>query len=316
MGMQWLISGRQTAPRVPRARSAGEQAGSLVPLALEPSPTALAAAARGRLASLASTDQTEPTVRPLVCPYGNGRVVIELYSGSVYPDRCRSSRCAYCLPLNARRRALAITYAAPQRMIRLSLVAGRSDESPCATALTRVGLIRRNLKRMGYAPGEWCFTIERNPKETGFHAHCLQRGMSIPQGELQEACQRARAGIPYINAIKRSGVWTSRYGLKGFGADGYGLKTFRPNGNPKEALRINHGRLEHHSRGFYAIEGTVHRVREMEREAIIAANGSKRVAFVGCLATQVDTVLADRQVRDSLIRDVHLRHARSLRAVR
>lgn len=267
-------------------------------------------------ASLASTDQMEPTGHPLSCPYASDRVVVELYSGSVFPDRCRASRCRFCLPLNARRRSLAITYARPQRMIRLSLLAGESDESPCNTALTRVGLIRRNLKRMGREPGEWTFTIEKNPKGTGFHAHCLQRGPSIPQGELQEACLRSRAGFPYINAIKREGPWTTRYGLKGFGADGYGLKTFRPNADTREALRINNGRLEHHSRNFFAIDGTAIKVREMESLAITAMNEGKRVAFIGCSSKYASRITADERLTMSLIRDVHIRQSKKLRAMR
>jgi len=266
-------------------------------------------------ASLAYTDQTEPAAITLRCPYSRGRVIVELYSGSIVPDRCRSNQCRFCVPLNARRRCLAITYAGPQRMIRLSLLADRLDESPARTALQRVKLIRRNLKRMGRDPGEWCLTIERNPKGTGYHAHCLQRGSSIPQAELQEACVRAGAGFPYIESIKREGIWTSRYGLKGFGADGYGLKTFRPNGNPQEALKINNGRLEHHSRGFYATDGSVLRVREMESMAISVMNEHERVAFIGCTAKHAESVLRDAKLRDSLIRDVQKRHASKLRAL-
>jgi len=265
--------------------------------------------------SLAYTDQTEPRPTSPACPYGSGRVVVELYSGSVYPDRCRRSQCPVCLPLNARRRCLAITMARPRRMIRLSLLAGESDGSPCTTALTRVGLIRRNLKRMGLEPGEWSFTIERNPKETGFHAHCLQHGPSIPQAELQECCVRAGAGFPHINSIKREGVWTSRYGLKGFGADGYGLKSFRPQGDATEALRINNGRMEHHSRGFFALEGQVLRVRDMEREAIAAMNGICRVAYLGATPDRAASIATDEPLRHALIRDVQLRASRKLRCM-
>jgi len=242
-------------------------------------------------------------------------VVIELYSGSVYPDRCRRSQCRYCLPLNARRRCLAITYAGPRRMIRLSLLASESDLSPCTTALKRVGLIRRNLKRIGLEPGEWSFTIEQNPNGTGFHAHCLQRGASIPQAELQECCVRAGAGFPHINSIKREGIWTSRYGLKGFGADGYGLKTFRSNGNPMESLRINGGRTEHHSRRFFEIDGEVLRVREAEREALLAMHGNKPTAYVGASADRAEWILGNSQVRHAMIRDLNHRSAGALRAL-
>lgn len=270
---------------------------------------------RLRIASLASTDQMEPTKHPESCPRASGRVVLELYSGTVVPDRCRSSQCRFCLPLNARRRTLAITYARPQRMITLTLLASESDGNPCATALTRVGLIRRNIKRAGREPGEWCWTIEKNPQESGYHAHCLQRGKSIPQAELQELCFRSGAGIPDIRSIRRQGIWTARYGLKGFGADGYGLKSFRAHGDPREALRINHGRLEHHSRGFFAIDGEITRVRSMESQAITVMNESKRVAYIGCTPSVARSIMDDRRTRDSLISGVLKRQASKLRAL-
>lgn len=200
-------------------------------------------------------------------------------------------------------------------MIRLSLAAGGSDDRPCATALRRVGLIRRNLKRFGRHPGEWTWTIEQNPRETGYHIHALQHGGYIPQDELQEACLRAGAGLPDIRAIKRTGIWTSRYGLKGFGADGYGLKSFRPNGNPRDSLRINGGRMEHHSRGFYAVDGAVLRVRDMERAAIVAMSAGRRVAYIGAGPDQAPRILADARLRRAMISDVHRRQAEKLAAV-
>jgi len=161
--MRWLVSRRDIEPTEHRGQSTSPPRQRRTSLRIEPSPTTLAAAARGRLASLAYTDQIEPPVDRQECPRSAGRVVIELISGSVYPDRCRSSQCPVCLPLNARRRALAITYVGPRRMIRLSLLASESEQNVCATALRRVGLIRRNLKRIGREPGEWSFTIEKNP---------------------------------------------------------------------------------------------------------------------------------------------------------
>lgn len=313
--MRWLVSGREIEPSEHRGQSPAGSRRKPVALFLEPSPTVLVAAARSRLASLASTDQTEPSERPVSCPNGSDRVVIELYTGQVYPDRCRRSHCRFCLPLNARRRALAITYAKPRRMIRLSLLAGESDQSPCTTALRRVALIRRNLKRMGLEPGEWSFTIEKNPNGTGYHAHCLQHGRSIPQAELQESCVRAGAGFPHINSIKRDGIWTSRYGLKGFGADGYGLKSFRPNADATESLRINHGRLEHHSRAFFAIEGEALRVRDMERAAIAALNGTKRVAYVGAREDRAQSIVQDLRLRHALIAQIHQRATNQQRAM-
>jgi hypothetical protein len=241
---------------------------------------------------------------------------MELYSGQTYPDRCRASRCAFCLPLNARRRCLAITMAQPTRMIRLSLVGDQGDSDPCKTALIRIKRTRQALRRMGINAGEWCYTIERNPKSTGYHAHCLQSGPYIVQDALQTACERGGAGIPYINAIKREGVWTSRYGLKGFGADGYGLKTFRPDSDPADALRINNGRMEHHTRGFYGFEGEILKVRDMERLAIGTLNADRPVAFIGMAAEQAESVIGDPGMRSHLIRDAHARNTGHLRIMR
>lgn len=201
-------------------------------------------------------------------------------------------------------------------MIRLSLAAERHDSDPCRTALIRIKRTRQALKRMGVPAGEWCYTIERNPKKTGYHAHCLQTGPYLPQDVLQAACQRAGAGIPYINAIKRKGVWTSRYGLKGFGADGYGLKTFRPDGDATDALRINNGRLEHHTRGFYDFDGEILKVRDMERAAVATLNANKPLAFVGMPAEAVHSVVGDVRLRHRLILDVSHRQSSLLRIMR
>ena len=265
--------------------------------------------------SLAYTGRTVTAARPLSCPRARDRVVVELHSGSVLPDRCATNGCPFCLPLNARRRTLAITLAQPQRMIRLSWVANSGDETPCDTASIRIKRIRQALKRMNVPAGEWCWTIEQNPKETGFHAHCLQTGPYLPQDLLQTACKRAKAGQPYINAIRRTNAWASRYGLKGFGADGYGLKTFRPQGNPTEALRINNGKLEHHTTGFFKVDGEVLTVKEMESLAIGTLNADKPVAFMGMHPSQVDRVLADQRLRHRLILDSKMRSTANLRAL-
>lgn len=282
-----------------------------------------AARERLRVASLASTDQTSTPatpatrpVRPTSCPRASDRVVVELHSGSVFPDRCRSNGCIYCLALNARRRCLAITLAAPERMIRLSQVAEDETVNVYKEARRRINRTREYLKRWGRNPGEWCYTIEKNPKGTGYHAHCLQWGGFIPQPELEQACLRAYAGIPYINEIRRKGIWTSRYGLKGFGADGYGLKTFRPNGDSAEALRLNNGRLEHHSTGFYRFDGEVLGVRQMERAAITTMNANNPVAFIGMRGVDVEPVMADRALVHRLIVDVNQRSVSYFRAFR
>lgn len=184
--------------------------------------------------------------------------------------RCTRNTCSYCLPINARRRALAISFMRPGRMIRISLAADRGAANPLQQARIRIKRVRQALLRQGVDSGQWTWTLEQNPAGTGFHAHALQRGSYIPQAALQRACERAGAGIPYINTISKEPSRVARYGLKGFGAAGYGLKTFRSATGPTSALVLNGGRLERHSPGFFAVDGVPTAVRAVETLALAA----------------------------------------------
>jgi len=218
--------------------------------------------------SLASTDGMVTDIPPAMCGLHDPLYIIDLRSQRAFPLRCKRNKCAYCLPINARRRALAITATQPKRMIRLSLMADRGDPDPLSTARTRIKRLRQALKRLGIPMGEWCWTLEVNPAGTGYHAHATQHGPFIHQAALQEACARAGAGIPYINQIKSKPSVTARYGLKGFGAAGYGLKTYRQTESAAMALELNHGRLEHHTPGFFVIDGCKVSPREAESIAV------------------------------------------------
>lgn len=165
-------------------------------------------------------------------------------------------------------------------MIRLSLVADRGDPDPLSTARTRIKRLRQALKRAGVPSGEWSWTLEVNPAGTGYHAHAVQHGSYISQPALQEACLRAGAGFPYINTIRGSASRTSRYGLKAFGAAGYGLKGYRQSDNAFEALDMNHGRLEHHTPGFFNVDGSKVRVRQAERLAVEEVYGPPLDSFI------------------------------------
>jgi len=232
------------------------------------------------LTSLASTYETVTTLPPAMCGIRDPYYLIDLRTQRPYAVRCRRNKCDWCLPINARRRALAMTAASPQRMIRLSLVAGTRDRDPLDTARTRIKRVRQALKRMGVLSGEWCWTMEVNPAGTGYHAHAVQHGPYISQAQLQTACERGGAGIPYINAIKTSPSRTSRYGLKAFGATGYGLKTYRTESTGREALALNHNRLEHHTPGFFTINGERMAPRQAEQYAIREIYGEGFDSFI------------------------------------
>lgn len=205
---------------------------------------------------------------PLPCNDPNPRYIVNLRTMQVRQARCTRNTCVHCLPINARRRAMAMTYMQPERMIRISLAADRGAENPLQQARIRIKRVRQALSRMGVDSGEWSWTLEVNPAGTGYHAHALQRGSYIPQSALQEACKRAGAGIPYINAIRKTPSRTARYGLKGYGAAGYGLKTYRAQHDALSALDLNRGRLERHSPGFFALHGSPAPVRDVEAAAL------------------------------------------------
>lgn len=218
--------------------------------------------------SLASTDGMVTDIPPDMCGLADPLYIIDLRSQRAFPLRCKRNKCAWCLPINARRRALAMTRTRPRRMIRISLAADRGDSDPLSTARTRIKRVRQALKRSGTPAGEWCWTLEVNPAGTGYHVHAVQHGPYINQKQLQDACQRAGAGIPYINEIKRTPGLTSRYGLKAFGAAGYGMKAYRQSDGAFDALKLNHGRVEHHTPGFFVIDGEKVTPREAESIAV------------------------------------------------
>jgi hypothetical protein len=73
--------------------------------------------------------------------------------------------------------------------------------------------------------------------------------------------------------------------------------------------------MEHHSRGFFAIDGDVLRVRDMEREALAAMNGLERTAYIGSTVDRAESILGDQRLRHALIDDVNHRSARKLRTM-
>lgn len=226
----------------------------------------LAADARGT--SLALTYQTVTGSRGNPCGLTDPRFMIDKTRFQVRPLRCRRNTCGHCLPINARRRTLAMTYVGPQRMLRFSHVAPVRASDPLAYARVRMKRVRQAMRRMGVPSGHWSWTLEVNPAGTGYHAHAVQKGPSIDQRVLQEACRRGGMGFPWIRAISASPSRVARYGLKGFGAAGYGLKSYRSRHDALESLALNHNRLEHHTPDYFAVDGKTLGVRNAESAAI------------------------------------------------
>lgn len=156
----------------------------------------------------------------------------------MHPARCGANFCPYCAPINAGLIAKAMALAAPQRMLRVSLVPSDFRRTrPMMHALTK--WMRRN-----YGTVELAYSVEPNPKGTGNHLHAWQHGPNkIPQAALQEACHRSGFGFPDIRK------WTDRGGKTGYGLKGigYGMKA----DDLEVFLELNGNRLVHATRNFY-----------------------------------------------------------------
>lgn len=192
-------------------------------------------------------------------------------SGLVVPARCARNVCAYCLPLNARRRALALAWAGVRRSITLTEVADRDDPEAWQTARRRVNRTREYLVRQSVDPGLWAVFVERGEDTGMVHAHIAQRGpRPVPKDALQEAAHRAGAGWSRIEAIRGTGDF-SRYVGKSFSR--YVGKSFAQD-DAGDALRLNGGRIGHFSRGFFVSpDGRTIGVRSAEKHAVRAIRG-------------------------------------------
>jgi hypothetical protein len=172
---------------------------------------------------------------------------LNLTTGERFPLRCKANFCSWCGPINAALIAQAQGMAAPERSVRFSLV-----PDDWQTARLIIKQVREALADGGKR-NEFAYSIERNPKGTGCHLHMVQHGDYLDQKWLQEVCQRNGLGIPYINRLRTANG--PAYGLKRAGAAWYSMKATQERADLYgDFLKINGGRLSHHTRGYYRDE--------------------------------------------------------------
>lgn len=159
-------------------------------------------------------------------------------SGAVIPAPCRANFCEACGPRKAWKVAVAVDLAAPERLVRFSLVG--PDHK---TQRSRISRVVYDLHSLGFLWEHWG-AVEVNPRGTGFHFHAWQRGDFVPQGILQRVCDRRGMGYPDIRKWRRVGGGSpgAAYGLKASAA--YGLKG-------ESVLDLNGGRFGSHTREFF-----------------------------------------------------------------
>jgi hypothetical protein len=204
------------------------------------------------------------------CPELTGWLIVSESTGQMFPVRCGRNRCAYCLRVNARKRALAIAYARPERAILLTQV-GEDWQS----IRDRMKVLRHRLSKSCGA-FEWVWHVEPNPKETGHHVHAWQRGSYVPQALLSSAAASVGMGdFARINRI-RSTRRAAGYGLKGLD---YGLKGAEADDQGVGYLVDNGWRLTHQSRSYFvSVTGEKMGVKATEK---LAAADSGRIRDEG-----------------------------------
>jgi hypothetical protein len=221
-----------------------------------------------------------------------GRSFVNLDTGQIVPARCVRLRCSYCLRVNARRRAMAIAAARPERAILLTQVG--NDWQTCRDRIKQC----RYWLAQEVGPFEWVTHVEPNPAGTGHHVHAWQHsgnprvGMGhgvngagsderrtafIPQALLSSVARRCgMGGFARINKL-RSAKGAGTYGLKGIS---YGLKGVEADDEGLTYLVDNGWRLTHQSRGFFRDGNVPVGVKDAERLAMPSAVAGRWVLMV------------------------------------
>jgi hypothetical protein len=207
----------------------------------------------------------EQTDTPDFCPTPKIRAGYRLVNSDTGETRagyrCGRNTCCYCVGVNASRRSLAQSWALLHsgtivRHGTLTWVApaGTPLEDVWRVSQRSINMFFSYARRAGIDLGEWSYTIEHNPKDTGYHAHYLQFGPKrLDFNRLNELTAMAGMGRTSGGSQVRNIDKAAAYNLKGAT---YNLKGFDEE-RRMAALVMNGKRLEHHTRSFFPT-ATVH----------------------------------------------------------
>lgn len=206
------------------------------------------------------------------CPRAYRGQMVDPATGEVFWRRCRSLRCPFCLPIQARQRAAAAALAAPTHFLTLTRT------GPAFPAIRRaMNRFRECCCRLG-SHFEWFWAAEGNPRRSGTHVHgWLRLTVGVDVEVAHEAAGRAGLG-PVLELAEAKGPMGARGGrLEGVDQAVYVLKETLtgPAGgltltaSQDKFLELNGGRLGHASRGFWTdrFGRRLPGVREAERQA-------------------------------------------------
>lgn len=186
-----------------------------------------------------------------ICPQKPFVMVCDQDPDLRFPATCDRYGCEICGPRKARTKAGLMTWAARKAPRRRLLTLTRLPETETGSLdwQRSRAQVRDWLRRVrqDYPGFEMGWAVERNPRDTGFHAHGIQHGPYVPQSYLQE---RWGGRIVDIRAMKQPSA--SVYAVKAAVAvAGYLVK----NGSEdfsglSDHLAVNGGRAVHFTRGF------------------------------------------------------------------
>lgn len=151
------------------------------------------------------------------------------------PAGCKSYRCAVCRPVKIRERIKLAAWGASRAHV-LRMVTLTQIPEPWQLARQQVRDFLRRLRRSGTV--EWAWTIERNPRGTGYHAHALSHG-----DYMRKELMRERWGGRFVD-VRRVAATATGYLAKCQQLAGYQQK------DADKHLEINGGRAIHMTRGY------------------------------------------------------------------
>jgi hypothetical protein len=141
---------------------------------------------------------------------------VDIETGEFYSLSCRALSCVYCIETHIWQTGLAFELAAPERYAVFTQLAG---DWPVDRA--HINALHKRLDRKGFEVRS-AYTIEKNPKDTGFHLNFWWHGSYIPQDQLSEAAVSMGWG-PVVH-VKAWRTQNRVYGFKEASGSTYGMK--------------------------------------------------------------------------------------------
>lgn len=169
----------------------------------------------------------------LICPDSRGLRYVDGWTGEAIYERCGKASCAICCLINVKQRARAIRRSKPDRLVTFTL-AGEDGVS----ARENITRVVRKVRGRGYC-WQHALSVEPNHEDTGLHVHAWVRGDAVPLDVLNTICAEIGMGHADILPLSFAGPMV------------YGMKRAQDDTTRASHLRLNGGRLGHHTRGFY-----------------------------------------------------------------